>query len=471
LRGWNLKQHFLTLAAIALSGFAVRALILAAIAPIDFRWESYHIWQIAYYTLKIGIPNGRMWDLDGLEYFWGPAPILSESFLLWLFNTTSTLPFRALNLIIGSATVPLAYLVGKKYYSPNAGLLASALVAFNPITAFNSTIGMSETIGVFFLVLGIFFYRDKPFYSGLALAIASLSRTELWLISIGMIAAYLVFGKNTTKAVPSAAGWLLIMIPYFIHVRSVTGNPFYSFYWNFIGNIAGAWTPWYVAPEIRAIFGALLVGSIAGLLIMVRYRGRIKSYVIPAVFLAFIAYHGLVYTFSGLAPLFERFFLVDIVVGSVLCGYLATKTSKFKSIAAVLILLECSSFLITTPYYAGLQSDISGLWGVADQIGSKYHGGTVLSDMPMITYRLIHHWGLSEKDVLGTLYMPQDNPQVGLKWIEMYNVTWLVVADPKGQSALVFLEQASGNNAQFLHLTYSFSGASVYQVDLKAFEQ
>jgi 4-amino-4-deoxy-L-arabinose transferase-like glycosyltransferase len=409
-----------------------------------------------------------MWDLEGLEYFWGPAPILSESFLLWVFDTTSIVPFRVLNILIGCGTIPLAYLVGKKYYSQKAGLLAAALVALNPMTTFNSAIGMTETFAVFFLILGIYFYRDKPFFSGLALAVASLSRAEFWVISIGMIAAYLVFERSTTKAIPSAVGWLLIMGPYFIHVRSATGNPFYSFYWNFLGNIAGVWTPWYVAPQVRAIFTILLAASMIGLLLLLKYRKRIQTYIIPAVFLAFVAYHGLVYTATGLAPLFERFFLLDVVVGSILLAYVATKTKGLKVIAIVLIALEVASFAVAIPYYSSLQSDINGLYGVADQIGARYQGGTVLSDMPMITYRLVNHWRLSERNILGTIYMPKEDTITGLKWLITNNVTWLVVADPKGQSTLIFLEHAGNNSTQFLHLVYAFSGAQVYEVDYKA---
>jgi len=32
--------------------------------------KSYHHWQISYLTLKIGLAHGRMWDLNGMEYYW-----------------------------------------------------------------------------------------------------------------------------------------------------------------------------------------------------------------------------------------------------------------------------------------------------------------------------------------------------------------------------------------------------------------
>src|SRR3990170_2562721 len=35
--------------------------------------DSYHHWQIAYLTQEIGLSHGflRLWDLIGMEYFWG----------------------------------------------------------------------------------------------------------------------------------------------------------------------------------------------------------------------------------------------------------------------------------------------------------------------------------------------------------------------------------------------------------------
>jgi len=41
--------------------------------------DTFHHWQIAYLTQEIGLKEGflRLWDLKGMEFFWGPLhPIL-----------------------------------------------------------------------------------------------------------------------------------------------------------------------------------------------------------------------------------------------------------------------------------------------------------------------------------------------------------------------------------------------------------
>lgn len=53
-----------------LVAFAARFLMFL-LTPVDWNSDSYHHWQISYYTLKIGLNQGRMWDLTGSEYYWG----------------------------------------------------------------------------------------------------------------------------------------------------------------------------------------------------------------------------------------------------------------------------------------------------------------------------------------------------------------------------------------------------------------
>ena len=463
--GW---ERFFVLA-IALAGLSVRLIALFWITPVDFRWESYHFWQIAYYTLRIGFSQGRLWDLGGMEYFWGPLPILTQSILLGLLNTSSILIMRILNVILGAATAVAAYFIGKTYFNKAAAVLGASLIAVNPVLIFNSVIGMSETMGVFFLILGLATYRKRPLLTGVVLGMASLSRIELWLISIGIIFAYLIFEKQSSKLLFSLIGWLAVMVPYFIHVRGATGDPFYAFYWNFVGNIAGAWTPWYVDPAVRNAFAILLIASVAGLSIMlwVNWRkSRIRSYILYVVLLGYLAYHGLVYTLGGLAPLFERFFVIDLAVASIIAGGLLSRSKPLTVVGIGLVALVATSSLVAAPCYVQMQQSIIDLYAAADQIGSQYQGGTILSDMPMMTYRLIDKWGISYRDLLGTLYIPYGDSRASLEWMSSTNATWLVVADPKGQRALhFFLDHADLGYDRAVKLALSFNGGWVYQID------
>ena len=59
-RGW------LNPATIFAAALLVRVLIWLLI-PVDWNWDSYHHWQISYLSLKVGLSQGRLWDLNGCE--------------------------------------------------------------------------------------------------------------------------------------------------------------------------------------------------------------------------------------------------------------------------------------------------------------------------------------------------------------------------------------------------------------------
>ena len=98
----------------ALSLF-VRLLYLFLVVPTDWMGDSYHHWQIAWYTLKMGLARGRMWDLKGCEYYWPPVPSLFEALLMWLFRSPSILLMRVANTVFSSLSIAIGYLIGRGY--------------------------------------------------------------------------------------------------------------------------------------------------------------------------------------------------------------------------------------------------------------------------------------------------------------------------------------------------------------------
>ena len=48
---------------------AIAARVLALqFLPLDWNWDSYHHWQINLLSLRFGLPQGRLVDLNGCEY-------------------------------------------------------------------------------------------------------------------------------------------------------------------------------------------------------------------------------------------------------------------------------------------------------------------------------------------------------------------------------------------------------------------
>jgi len=96
----------------SLIAFIPRILVWASI-PVDWNSDSYHHWQISYMTLKIGLQRGRLWDLNGCEYYWGVIPHLVQTLLLGVLSTDSILPYRILNIFLAGANTYLIYIIGR----------------------------------------------------------------------------------------------------------------------------------------------------------------------------------------------------------------------------------------------------------------------------------------------------------------------------------------------------------------------
>jgi hypothetical protein len=429
---------------IVIAGLAIRLFSLFFVTPIDFRWESYHYWQIAYYTLHVGTKHFRMWDLGGMEYFWGPLPIWIQSILLWIFRTKSMVPFRFFNTLMGCATIYLAYRIGLRYGDSTAAKISAMIAAVNPILIFNNIIGMEETLGVFFILLSLLVICDHRVYGGVFLGLASLCRIEFWPLSFGIIFSIFLFerGKLGSHWFSAMIGWMIAFVPYMIHLQWATGNAIYPFYWNFLGNIAGVWNPWYVSPVIRSVFCLIFIVAVLGFFTLLKYRGRIAEvYILLITALGFWGYHGLVYTLSGSAPLFERFFVLDAALVSCLAGLFYTRNPNKRIMHVIIPILLLASLVISVPYYIGEQKSITDRNAIIDVFLEKYSGGTILSDMPMMTYRLISKGGISHTNIVGSLYADYQNLTTALQWLRIENATYLINADTKAYKMLIFFRE------------------------------
>lgn len=452
---------------IVIAGLAIRLFSLFFITPVDFRWESYHYWQIAYYTLHVGAKHFRMWDLGGMEYFWGPLPIWIQSILLWIFRTNSIALFRFFNTLIGCATIFIAYRIGLRYGDSTAAKISAVVVAVNPILIYNNIIGMEETLGVFFIMLSLLVISDRWVYGGVFLGLASLCRIEFWPLSFGIIITIFLFerGKIGSRWFSVLIGWMMVLVPYMIHLQLVTGNAIYPFYWNFLGNVAGVWSPWYVSPVIRGIFGLVLVAAIVGYFALLKYRIRVGEwYILLITALGFAGYHGLVYAVSGTAPLFERFFVLDAALVSCLTGLVYVKMLDKKVVYIIISIVILASFAISVPYYVKEQKSIRDLNDVADVLIEEYSGGTILSDMPMMTYRLIHRGGISHTNILGSLYANYQSLDTALEWLKNENATYLISAEPKAYTMLAFFSEHNLKDEIFI-LISDLNGVELYRID------
>lgn len=144
-----------------------------------------------------------------------------------------------LQMLFGSASVVLIYLIGKKFLPEKVAFVAALLLCIEPTSVFFSTFVMSDTLFVFALLLSIYILLCKPatgegkrpnfkkdlaylFLAGALLGFAILARTiALYLPPLLVIAYGILYWrelgsvqKNIARVAVFALGILLIVAPW-----------------------------------------------------------------------------------------------------------------------------------------------------------------------------------------------------------------------------------------------------------------
>ncbi len=99
--------------------------------------DAYHHWQIAYLTNQIGLAHGRLWDMRGWEYFWGPLHPLLMNLLFFATGSIDIVLARLLGLAFGSVAVVLNFLLCHRYWGMQVASAAAAFAALSPVAIFN----------------------------------------------------------------------------------------------------------------------------------------------------------------------------------------------------------------------------------------------------------------------------------------------------------------------------------------------
>lgn len=436
--------------------------------PIDWNWDSYHHWQIAYYTLHIGARQFRMWDLTGMEYFWGVVPHLIEAILLWLLRTSSMLPFRIINIILGSASSALVFKIGEDKFNWRVGIFSGVLVALaSPFTVFDIT-GLGDTLATFFVLASIYVTDSRPFLSGIFLGLGCQSRIEFW----GIAALYFFFltiyrrfkhsGGRIDYFFSKLTAWFLIMVTFFIFFYAKTGNPFYPFYWSIYNTVGG-----YSGPSAGSAFTDLLIMKVINLVSPSSELFSLRMLFISTLFISmyfyinsirkqpenkntdffimslsiivfrsvfFIAGGAKWLTDSYVMLLMIRVFQFDIALGFLVIFYFSSKIVRYKNqLSAVIFIIMLPISIMNTGEYIRFQDSQKYGFDVADNFVKLYDGGTITCDNPTIVYQLIHQGGVKPINILSNhysafYYTSDPNIEQFLAWFVGNNITFIVHA-------------------------------------------
>jgi hypothetical protein len=234
--------------------------------------DVWHHWQIAYLTKEVGLsaPDGpRLWDLKGLDYFWG---ILHPLLMVAIFDITGSVDIvlnRLVSVAFGVMVVLLVFHLCRRYWGTPAALGAALIAIFLPTSVMNDASGMLEPLGVALCLVGLWAWpRRGGFWAGLAFGLATMARAEAWVFGLGMVVAAFLRRQGWQQRVPLVAGFAAVMLLYMKILLDQTGNAIYPLWWNFLANAAGKWEFAPVSAgqaSVRPVLGALLILSAAGL--------------------------------------------------------------------------------------------------------------------------------------------------------------------------------------------------------------
>jgi hypothetical protein len=194
---------------------------------------------------------------------------------------------RSLSALIGTATIPLAYVIGRRLATPRAGLVAAALVAFNPLLVWFSQ--EARPYGLLVLLSGVSFLMfaialERPtgrVLAGWALASGLAFATHYFaglviLPELGWL-AYRV--RPWRRLVPAVAGFAIVplaLIPLVVTQGQLQDYSFVkgeSLATRVFAQVPKQWLVGYDAPaEVPVVIASALV-ALAGLW-LARGRGR-----------------------------------------------------------------------------------------------------------------------------------------------------------------------------------------------------
>lgn len=439
----------------------IYAFILHDIENAHYSWygDVYHRWQIAYLSLHVGFSHGflRLWDLKGLEYFWGLLYPLVQIFFFTVTGSVDIMWIRLFAMVCGSLVVVFLFLLLKRYFNASVALASALFFSFMPIILFSDTTGEQEPLGLALIFGGLLMFPKKPWLTGILFALASMVRAEYWLMTAGLIVVAFLREKEMQKKVLLLFGWSVPILLYMKYLLDQTGNPIYPIYWNFFASVQGDWFKNVVLSQQVLMIKYASIGvfflALAGILLL--FWKRPRYYLLFIFGLANIDF--IFYTFGFGKYLngyivrfwFDRLFLwpygfLGILLAVVLLYVLPKYTKLYGMVAGWIVYLVLLVALqwVWIPLNPWIKSaDVT--WPqekvLAGHIMQDYTGGSILlpEDRPALTYALVQD-GLTGEHVVGQMFDPYyymsgdpyknwgKNRKVILDWLKTNTISLVV---------------------------------------------
>jgi hypothetical protein len=396
--------------------------------------DVYHHWQIAYLTKEIGVwdPSGpRLWDLKGLDYFWGVLHPLLLAGLFFVTGSVDVVIPRLVSVFFGALTVVLVFALCRRYWGLRVATAAGLFAALLPTSVFIDSTGFLEPMGIALTLLGIWLWPRRGLWTGVAWALAAMARAEAWIFSFGMLAATYFRRAHERQRLLATVAWVGLILLYMKVLLDRTGNPIYPVYWNLLANIFGKWE---FAPQLthdqlaaRPFLIALMLLGVVGLAWSLWKRPR--SYMFLSFGFGYFAYTGLSLGLTSYLKSWEswfwqeRFFLFPYEFAGVLLSIAllmeaprrwGSRMLPVGSAVLVIILVAAqaewapilSMYRDTGVTWAASQKAASQLMSVYDQPSYRGRVLNIPPDKPAMFYAMVEYHGLQGRNVVGQLYDP-----------------------------------------------------------------
>lgn len=397
-------------------------------------------------------------------------------------------------MLAGSLNTLLVFYIGRSFYNFEIGFKSGIIYAFFPVAAIFDVIAMQDTIALTFLLSSLYFIKSRPFWSGLLLALAGQSRTELMLIGFVIMIGYILRERLSTCSQPFIIGYMLITGIFGLHLVQQTGNPIFPLYYslynifgvmknenegiNFL-NLMLRWAIWKLNVWPRKITGIALLFAAFTMVSLIPYMAWKK----------WSNYQPILYSITTLAILspvfltyigsdFESFLIMLRMINPIAAlsipilfhlykRYIGSKNKKINDLTFLfsIIFLIFSSRLIH-PHYSAFQDKTTEAFYASDKVFEYYTEGTIVSDYPTMNYWLIQKHDLNAKNIIGNHYSPSyykvETPSSYVLWLLENNVTLWIYWDDRAKPVW---EVISLNYPGLLILLEDMPAAKIFLVD------
>jgi 4-amino-4-deoxy-L-arabinose transferase-like glycosyltransferase len=305
-------------------------LIFALITRIIYFVYDPSIWWDAAVYLSMG----KFIFSSGALGFWEPIRPLFWPFVLgygWWIGINPIIWGHIFSTLFSLGIIYLVYLIGKKIYNEEVGLLSSILISFTWIFFFFNARLYTEIPAVFFMLLGFYCYlNERNILTGLFLGLAVMSKFPAGLL---FLLLFLFSIKNIKKLLDLSFGFSIFIVPYLAFNYFYYGNPFsiILFAQEFLQH-AGIWIfkePWwYYLWEILKQ-NVLYLFAMFGIYFAIRK----KEYLLTTIVISFLFY------FSFMAHKEIRFAILFLPFLAILAALGFLRTLKIKNSFMIITIL------------------------------------------------------------------------------------------------------------------------------------